>query len=126
MFGPKQERDCTPLHDKSRLLMHGLQSTESPSRDPLTARESDAADDACGAVDLLIQGLVNRLPRPDSTWSLDDRAKWLRTAAGIFGLVYKTRDGDHGEISIVLAKDESADRPMAGRHAAGSETPPRL
>jgi hypothetical protein len=124
MFGPKQERDCTPLHDKSRLLMHGLQSTESSSRDAVGPREGDAADNACGAVDLLIQGLVNRLPRPDSTWSLDDRAKWLRTAAGIFGLVYKTRDGEHGEIGIVLAKDETADRPMAGRYAAESKDRP--
>jgi len=39
--------------------------------------------------DPLIQALVKRLPKPDSTWSLEDRAKWLRAAAIIFNLVYK-------------------------------------
>jgi hypothetical protein len=44
--------------------------------------------------DPLIQGLVDRLPKPDSVWSLDDRGKWLRAAAVIFTLVYKTPEGD--------------------------------
>jgi len=55
--------------------------------------------------DLLIQGLVNRLPEPDSIWSLNDRVKWLRTAANIFGLMYKCREGEDKEVKLVLAKD---------------------
>ena len=39
--------------------------------------------------DPLIQALVKKLPRPNSIWSLEDRAKWLRAAAIIFNLVYK-------------------------------------
>jgi len=32
---------------------------------------------------------VGKLPKPDTVWSLEDRAKWLRAAAIIFNLVYK-------------------------------------
>jgi hypothetical protein len=44
--------------------------------------------------DLLIQALVKKLPTPNSTWSLEDRAKWLRAAAIIFNLVYKPGEAD--------------------------------
>ena len=56
--------------------------------------------------DLLIQGLVNRLPEPDSIWSLNDRVKWLKTAANIFGLIYKCGEGEDKEVKLVLAKDD--------------------
>ena len=58
------------------------------------------------SLDPLIQGLVNRLPEPDSMWSLNDRVKWLRTAANIFGLIYKCGEGEDKEIKLVLAKDD--------------------
>ena len=58
------------------------------------------------SLDPLIQGLVNRLPEPDSIWSLNDRIKWLRTAANIFGLIYKCGEGEDKEIKLVLAKDD--------------------
>jgi hypothetical protein len=53
--------------------------------------------------DLLIRGLVDHLPKPDTIWSLDERAKWLRTAVCIFGLVYKDdSDGEQRQISVVF------------------------
>jgi len=55
--------------------------------------------------DPLIQGLVDRLPEPDSIWSLDDRVRWLRTAANIFALIYKCQEGEDKEVKLVLAKD---------------------
>jgi len=55
--------------------------------------------------DPLIQGLVDRLPEPDSIWSLDDRVRWLRTAANIFALIYNCREGEDKEVKLVLAKD---------------------
>jgi len=58
------------------------------------------------SLDPLIQGLVNRLPEPDSIWSLNDRIKWLRTAANIFGLIYESGEGEDKEIKLVLAKDD--------------------
>jgi hypothetical protein len=54
--------------------------------------------------DPLIQGLINRLPEPDSSWALTDRVKWLRTASNIFGLIYKS-EGEDTEVKLVLAKD---------------------
>ena len=43
--------------------------------------------------DPLIQALVDKLPKPNTIWSIEDRAKWLRAAAILFNLVYRT-DGD--------------------------------
>jgi len=42
------------------------------------------------ALDPLVQALVDRLPRSSSVWSLEDRAKWLKAAAMVFNLIYKT------------------------------------
>jgi hypothetical protein len=41
-------------------------------------------------LDPLIQALVDKLPKPNSIWSIDDRAKWLKAAAMAFNLVYRT------------------------------------
>lgn len=54
-------------------------------------------------VDPLIQALFERLPKRNGVWTLDDRVKWLRTAASIFGLVFKASDGEQREIGVVLA-----------------------
>ena len=59
------------------------------------------------AIDNLIRGLVDLLPNPNGIWPLDDRAKWLRLAAGIFDLGYKVGDGEPETISIVVVKPES-------------------
>lgn len=39
-----------------------------------------------------IQGLLDTLPAPDTSWPETQRQKWLRTAENIFGLIYK--DGE--------------------------------
>jgi len=87
----------TPRADPSESLTAKL----------LVAQQSNAEVPDIGRTDLLIQGLVDRLPKPNDIWSVDDRAKWLRTAASIFDLVYKAGDGEHGEISVALAKPEA-------------------
>jgi len=61
-------------------------------------------------VDNLIRGLVDILPNANDIWSLDDRAKWLRLAAGIFDLGYKAGDGEQKTISIVVSKSEPCGR----------------
>jgi hypothetical protein len=62
------------------------------------AETSDVPDPLIQALDEmpdpLIQALVKKLPRPNSIWSLEDRAKWLRAAAIIFNLVYKPGETD--------------------------------
>ena len=67
----------------------------------LTAQVSHAAEYERG--DNLIRGVMSLLPKPGSIWPLDDRAKWLRAAAGIFDVSYNPGDGEHKEISIVLS-----------------------
>ena len=104
---PQQARqaDETPSNARSRITAPRVEPRDSLAAKLLSAQKSDA-EDADGATDLLIQGLVERLPQANGVWSLDDRAKWLRTAVSVFDLVYKADDGEDREIGIVLAKQE--------------------
>ena len=111
MVGRKQTPEGNiPLDERTDLMMRKMELSEGLSAKLLCAQPSHAAEDERGVTDLLIQGLVGRLPKPDGIWSLDDRAKWLRTAAGIFDLVYKAGDDEHREISIAFVKQEAAHR----------------
>ena len=74
-----------------------------------TAEQSDA--EFSKLPDPLVQALVNKLPKPDSIWSLEDRAKWLRAAAIIFNLVYKPSEGSEAELKI---DENSSVRKSAG------------
>jgi hypothetical protein len=40
-----------------------------------------------------IQGLLAKLPKPESEWAIEARAKWLTTAANIFDLMYAAPQG---------------------------------
>ena len=55
------------------------------------------------AVDHLVRGLIDLLPKADSIWRHEDRVNWLRLAAGIFEIGYKS-DGAFAEISIVAVR----------------------
>jgi hypothetical protein len=74
----------------------------------LTLVDAAERSDPCEIPDPLIQALVKKLPKPNSIWSLEDRAKWLRAAAIIFNLVYKPGDADS------KTEDMSADLKVAG------------
>ena len=118
-FGKQTPEEDTPLELRSDLMMRKMESNESLTAKLLSTQASDAADDRCAITDPLLRGLVDRLPKADSTWSLDDRAKWLSAAARIFDLVYKTSDGECREVSIVLSsktppQDEGLLRPQVG------------
>ena len=108
MFGPNPNRGRVSL-ETTRPKLPPVETSDSPT--PLKLLGSQAAEveeTDRGATDLLIQGLVDRLPRPNVTWSIEERAKWLRTAASVFGLVYKDRDGEKREIGIVFARQAPA------------------
>ena len=60
----------------------------------LTLVDTSERSDESEMPDPLIQALVKKLPKPNSTWPLEDRAKWLRAAAIIFNLVYKPGEAD--------------------------------
>ncbi len=82
-----------------------VEKRESLAAKLLVAHKSDR-EEVNQSTDLLIQGLAERLPEANSVWSLDDRAKWLRTAVSIFDLVYEVDGGDHREIGVVFSKRE--------------------
>lgn len=117
MFGPNPNRGRVPF-ETNRLKLPQVEAGESQT--PLKLLGSQAADaeeTERGATDLLIQGLVDRLPKPNAIWSLEERAKWLRTAASVFGLIYKDSDAEQREIGIVFAQGRA---PLPGP-ARGSE-----
>ena len=49
-----------------------------------------------------IQGLLEKLPPPETEWRVQDRAKWLQTSANIFDLLYSDIVG--GEDIVVSIK----------------------
>ncbi len=106
MFGPNPNRGRVPL-ETNRLKLPPVEPSDSLSPLKLLGSQAAEAEEAGrGTSDLLIQGLVDRLPKPNAVWSLEERAKWLRTAASVFGLVYKDSDGERREIGIVFAKPD--------------------
>jgi hypothetical protein len=108
MFSPNPNRARIPL-ETSRLKLPPVQASESVT--PLKLLGSQAADTEQAerwTADPLIRGLVDRLPKPNAAWSLEERAKWLRTAASVFGLVYKDSDGEQRQIGIVFTKQTVA------------------
>jgi hypothetical protein len=105
MREPRQA-DETASNARSRLTMSGAQQRDSLTAKLLVAQKNDAGE-ASASTDLLIQGLMERLPKTNGVWSLEDRAKWLRTAVSIFDLVYKADDGEHRDIGVALANHET-------------------
>ena len=110
MFGLNRQREWnTPLHETSLFMMPKQSESKKSPLKLLGTQANDAMEDNRETPDLLVRGLLDRLPKPGSCWSLDDRAKWLQAAASIFGLVYRSSDDEHRELSIVLVKHQAAD-----------------
>jgi hypothetical protein len=78
--------------EKSSLVTRIADLDETPV---LTIVDASERSDASEMPDPLIQALVKKLPKPNSVWSIEDRAKWLRAAAIIFNLVYKPGEANH-------------------------------
>jgi hypothetical protein len=102
MFSPNPNRARIPL-ETSRLKLPPVEPREGVT--PLKLLGSQAAEtEETGTVDPLIRGLVDRLPKPNAVWPLEERTKWLRTAASVFGLIYKDVDAEQRQIAVVLTK----------------------
>ena len=52
--------------------------------------------------DPLIQALIDKLPKPNTIWSIDDRGKWLKAAAMAFNLVYRTAEPEQTPSDLKL------------------------
>ena len=83
----------TGADEQSFLAAKSAEPEEAPVLSLVETPESNACDP-------LIQALVSKLPKPNSIWSLEDRAKWLRAAAMVFSLVYKP--GESGEADLKI------------------------
>jgi hypothetical protein len=77
------------LSDRNRLVTRSAEREETPV---LTLVEP--AERTCEMPDPLIQALVDKLPKPNTIWPIDDRAKWLKAAAMAFNLIYKNIEGE--------------------------------
>ena len=102
---PLGPRDVVAKAERSKNLTATLLGAQQSKREPTDSAKPETSGilelvhvapepTGCAMSESLVQGLMNRLPKPDSVWSLDDRGKWLRAAAVIFTLVYKTDEGD--------------------------------
>lgn len=82
-------------HARSNRLTAMFHRAEQGDRQPELSPVLDLSTaEASAHFDPLIQGLMERLPEPDTVWSLDDRGRWLRAAAVIFSLIYKLDEKD--------------------------------
>jgi hypothetical protein len=78
------------LNEGSHRVTEGAEQRSSANTNlGVSAKQSDA-EPKCGQPDPLIQALVDRLPKSDCVWSIDERAKWLKAAAMAFNLIYKS------------------------------------
>src|SRR5262245_1963278 len=130
ILGPNPQRGHGPV-DWSALSQKRAEASEVTPLNLLGARifDEDEATAAAapangGSSDLLIRGLVERLPAIDKAWPLAERAKWLRTAATIFALVYRTGEGEDGEIGVALtgAAKKAPEAPPKTKEARPAET----
>ena len=114
MFSPKTipPRDKTPFLVRSLDTREGLEPSmllDDKADEPEAAAEAPVKtrlmkENVPATTDLLIKGLMDRLPKPNSTWSLEDRSRWLQTAASIFDLIYEA-EGEKGDITVAFAKN---------------------
>ena len=94
--------------EKSSLVTRIGELDEPPV---LTLVDTVEPSEASKVPDPLIQALVDKLPKPNTIWSIDDRAKWLRAATMIFNLVYKL---DEAKEPAARIEDWPSDLKSAG------------
>src|SRR6516162_3219895 len=89
-------------NERSCLVTRSSELSAEPDETVLTLVDSAARSETEFNIitDPLIQALVDKLPAPNSIWSIDDRAKWLKALAMIFNLVYRSQKGETTEQKI--------------------------
>jgi hypothetical protein len=95
-------------YGNNRLVMptiKGSVEVETPKEEDKGkgAKDDDGSGEERKLLHPFIQGLLDKLPKAESEWSIEARKKWLQTAANIFDLMYSSADND-GELSIKVNK----------------------
>lgn len=52
-----------------------------------------------------IQGLLDKLPEPETDWNIAGRVKWLQTAANIFDLIYTDDGGNDTSVDVKVKRE---------------------
>ena len=94
-----QRTRAEALNEKSCLVTRTTEPDETPI---LTLVDTAERSDAAEMPDPLIQALMDKLPKPNTIWSIDDRGKWLKAAAMAFNLVYRTAEEKPEQTPSVL------------------------
>ena len=89
------------LNERSCLVMRHSEPEGTPA---LTLVDSVQRNDAepCEMPDPLLQALIDKLPKPNTVWPIDDRAKWLKAAAMAFNLIYSTNQREEQQSPSAL------------------------
>jgi hypothetical protein len=82
-------------HSEKSSLVTRIAGLDEPA--VLTLVDAVERREPSDMADPLIQALVAKLPKANSIWALEDRAKWLRAAALIFNLVYRPAEDSKAE-----------------------------
>src|SRR5262249_61599511 len=92
------------LNDTSRLVTRNVEREETPV---LTLVDTERTGEV---PDPLIQALVDKLPKPNTIWPIDDRAIWLKAAAMAFNLIYKTSEREEQQSPSALTAVRGVER----------------
>ena len=104
-----REQTAQADHDEISPLMRKVERNgATASRLPRSLRAAEAG--GTKITDPLLQGLIERLPKPDGAWSLDARAKWLDIASRIFELVYSAGDNEQRKIEVEIVEPYKSTR----------------
>jgi hypothetical protein len=95
-----------------RLVMPSVKASAPPAAAPVEELEPEKKKKTKGEdeeeLHPFIQGLLKKLPPPDSEWANDKRAKWLQAAVNIFDLMYtEAEDDSKRTITIGFQKDSA-------------------
>jgi hypothetical protein len=95
-------------NERSRLVTRSAE-LNTPDETVLTLVDNAERKEPESSImtDPLIQAVVDKLPAPNSIWSIDDRANWLKALAMIFNLVYRTEKGEAKEQKQKIEKPDS-------------------
>ena len=72
-----------------------------PAETPILTVVKESAHRSDEMSDPLIQALLDKLPKPNSIWSIDDRGKWLKAAAMAFNLIYRFPEREEQASSVL-------------------------
>ena len=78
-----------------------------PPTDPDKGKKKTKEDDDGEDLHPFIQGLLRKLPKPDSEWPTEARTKWLQAAVNIFDLMYTDSDDSRRSITVEAKKDSA-------------------